>query len=52
VLPTTAGVPAVSPHGRAVPDSPPAAAPPVPPPNVAEAADGRPPTAPLSGRAP
>src|SRR4051794_15688920 len=42
LLPPTAGVPAVTPRGRAVPDSPPAAVPPVSPPSVAAAADGRP----------
>src|SRR3954452_22848106 len=42
LLPTTAGVSAVTPRGCAVPDSPPAAVPPVSPPSVAAAADGRP----------
>src|SRR3954452_8820448 len=48
LLPTTAGVPAATPRGRAVPDSPPAAVPPASPPSVAAAADGRALWAPLS----
>src|SRR3954454_23197496 len=41
LLPPTAGVPAVTPRGRAVAGSPPAAVPAVSPPSVAAAADGR-----------
>ena len=41
LLPAPAGARAATPHGTAVPESPPAAAPPVSPPNVATAAVGR-----------